>query len=104
MASPILFPSVSGNISTHKNGAETVQIISAIAEQLEQWLEQDPRLSSKPFGETMKASPSHVCREIAKAAVDASANTSIQYVAVNANKILLRSQMLIRENMEQLFN
>ena len=75
-------------------GVKTVQIMSASAEQLEQWLEQDPRLSSKPFGATTKASP-QPCREITKAAVDASANTSMQYVVVNANKILLRSQMLI---------
>ena len=77
--------------------------MSASAEQLDQWLEQDPRLSSKPFGATTKPSP-QPCREIAKAAVDASTNAIMQYVAVNANKILLRSQMLIEENMEQISN
>jgi hypothetical protein len=46
----------------------------------------------KPFGATTKASPGHVEKN-SETAVDASANTSMQYVAVNANKILLRSQI-----------
>ena len=61
---------------------QTVQIISASNEQLEQT--GSPTIF-KPFGATTKASPGHVEKN-SETAVDASANTSMQYVAVSQNK------------------